>query len=99
MEDRQEVPEAADHSVHLDLLALYAEKKRIDVEIEKRENALKLRIGTAKGLGSIASWKEVQGVRLDQASLKLQRLDIYEAFSKQTRARRFMVSRNVDNGG
>ena len=97
--DREEEPTDADRAAHLDLLALYAEKKRIEVEIETRENKLKLRIGAAKGLQSVATWKYVEGARLDQARLKVDRPEVYEEFSSPTKARRFVVSRNVDHDG
>jgi len=84
-----------DHSCHLDLLALYAEKKRIEVEIEKRENELKLRIGAAAGLESIATWKLVEGSRLDQARLKREAPGLYQEFAAPTASRRFVLSRNV----
>ena len=95
VEQREEAPTDRDRSQHLELLALYAEKKRIDVEIEKREDALKLRIGAASGLESIASWKLVEGSRLDQSRLKRERPELYDEFAAPTASRRFVVSRNV----
>ena len=94
VEDREEAASEQDHDLHLELLRLYAEHKRIEVEIERRESRLKLRIGSASHLETIASWKHVSGKRLDQTRLKEERPDLYEAFSKQINTRRFVVSRN-----
>ncbi len=94
VEDREEAASEQDHDLHLELLRLYAEHKRIEVEIERRESRLKLRIGSASHLETIASWKHVSGKRLDQTRLKEERPDLYEAFSKPINTRRFVVSRN-----
>ena len=95
MEERDEAATDGDHSLHQQLLALYADKKRIEVEIEKREDELKLRIGTAASLAGIATWKSVEVSRLDQARLRLERPEVVEAFSATAVSRRFVVSRNV----
>ena len=92
--DREEPSTASDQELHLELLGLYAEQKRIEVEIEHRETQLKLRIGDAMGLESIATWKAQTGSRLDQSRLRQERPDLYQAFSKSFNSRRFIVSRN-----
>ncbi len=96
VQQRSEDPTASDRALHLELLALYAKKKRIEVEVEKRESQLKLRMQTAASLGSLASWKRVEGRRLDQGRLKTEQPALFEEFSVPTAARRFVVSRNVE---
>lgn len=94
VEEREEPATDRDQHIHQELLELYAEQKRIEVEIEQRETQLKLRIGSADSLEAIATWKGVSGSRLDQVRLKEERPDLYQAFAKPFKSRRFVVSRN-----
>ena len=97
VDDRDEQPNDDDKKLHLELLDLYAESKRIQIEIEKREDALKLRVRTASALGAIASWKPVETTRLDQQRLKQERPELFSEFSSVTRSRRFVVNRNIED--
>lgn len=96
VEDREEEPSHDDRAIHLEILSLYAEKKRIETDIARREDALRIRIGTASGLRSIASWRTVESSRLDQARFKKEQPDLFDEFAVVTASRRFVVSRNVE---
>jgi len=97
VEERDEPADEDDRRMHLELLGLYAESRRIAAEIEKRENTLKLRIKNAEALGNIASWKVVHSTRLDQDRLKREHPELAVEFSVQSASRRFMVNRNIED--
>ena len=58
---------------------------------DRLEAELKLIIGTASGIERVASWKPVLGHRLDTDALKGEWPDLYAAFLRETRTRRFTL--------
>lgn len=79
-----------------ELRRLKAEKKEITAKIEEQTNKLKASMGDAAELWSpiygqnLATWKSSSSRRLDQKALKKQKPEIYEAFLKTSRTRRFL---------
>jgi predicted GIY-YIG superfamily endonuclease len=55
------------------------------------EAELKLTIGTASGIERVANWKSVLGHRLDTDALRGEQPDLYAAFLRETRTRRFTL--------
>jgi len=51
------------------------------------ENRLKIAIGRCDGIDGIATWRTQEAERLDQASLKSERPDIFKMYSKSSRVR------------
>ena len=78
------------------LVALKAQKKALEEEIERYEQTLKSAMGTAeKGIldGYRVSWRSSTRISLDAKRLKLDRPDIYEQYGKSTETRTFSIRR------
>lgn len=71
--------------------------EELDAEIAALEDSLKAHMTTLgtdelHGLDFKITWKEVVSSRLDSKALKAAAPDLWQRFSKQTTARRFVVS-------
>jgi predicted phage-related endonuclease len=58
---------------------------------DRLEAELKLTIGTASGIERVANWKPALGSRLDTEALKGEWPDLYAAFLRETKTRRFTL--------
>jgi hypothetical protein len=86
-EDRLVEPTDSDMSTYQRLLEVRAAHESLTHEKERLEALLKIAIGTASGMSGVATWKTVEGHRLDTDRLAQERPDIYHDFSRETRIR------------
>ena len=78
------------------LVALKAQKKALEEEIERYEQTLKSAMGTAEnGIldGYRVSWRSSTRTILDAKRLKIDRPDIYEQYGKSSETRTFSIRR------
>lgn len=88
----------APDALHADVIALKSLKddaKRLDAQIELREERIKLHMADASILTMngqpVVTWKEQSSKRFDQAAFKAAQPDLYEKFIKTTTSRVFRL--------
>ena len=79
-------------SKYRELRRLRAEKWRIEIEEERLVLAIKLAIGTAKGIEGVATWETRDCPRFDNARFKADHPDTYESYVNTQRVRHFRLS-------
>ncbi len=77
--------------MHRRLLQVREAEHGLVIERTRFENELKLVIGTAAGLDGIATWKSHSVKKFDEASFKRTEPDLYEAFVREARTRKFLL--------
>jgi predicted GIY-YIG superfamily endonuclease len=63
---------------------------RASAEKNRLENRLKLRMGTAAELEGVATWRTHVTTRLDEAALQAAKPEVWRAFRRESKVRRFL---------
>src|SRR6266496_3598631 len=85
-------PGSEEWSLYTEILETRADQDHSSFRRELLENKLKLIIGKTDGLDGVATWRSQTRYQLDEASLRLERPDIFRAYQKGTRIRVFRLS-------
>ena len=80
-------PGDAEWAIYSRLLEAREEQDVSRYRRELLENRLKIAIGRADGIDGIGTWRTQEVERLDQATLKSERPDIFKMYSKSSRMR------------
>lgn len=88
-DDRILQPGDAEWAMYNELVRVREEYETLEFDKDRLEAELKLAIGTAGGMERVASWRMVTSRRFDSERFSAQHPELYEAFFRESRARRF----------
>ena len=90
-DDRILQPTDAELETYRTLVDVRERYETLGFQKDRLEAELKLVIGTASGIERVADWKTVLSHKIDTDLFKSQQPDLYQAFLRESRSRRFVL--------
>lgn len=90
-DDRILQPSDAEWEMYRALVVVREQYETLEFEKDRLEAELKLAIGSAAGMARVANWKMVSTHRLDADAFSREQPELYQAYMRETRSRRFIL--------